>query len=115
MTCSNDIKILSSLETEFINKYKPPLNWTKVISPIRKITPSEIALQQSLKQLAKLNTMIFGFDPIADEEPPTLVAKKFSQIHSCGTAFPACSSMSFYLPQRHREHREDNNRYLNTA
>ncbi len=72
MVCSNDIKILSSLETEFINKYKPPLNWTKVISPIRKITASEIALQQSLQQLAKLNTMIFGFDPIADEEPPTI-------------------------------------------
>lgn len=72
MTCSNDIKILSSLEAQFINKYKPPLNWTKVISPIRKITPSEIALQQSLQQLAKLNTMIFGFDPIADEEPPTI-------------------------------------------
>jgi predicted GIY-YIG superfamily endonuclease len=72
ITCSNDIKILSNLETEFINKYKPPLNWTKVVSPIRKITPSEIALQQSLHQLSKLNTMIFGFDPIAEEEPPTI-------------------------------------------
>ena len=72
MTCTNDIKVLSNLETQFINKYKPPLNWTKVISPIRKITPSETALQQSLQQLAKFNTMIFGFDPIADEEPPTI-------------------------------------------
>lgn len=72
MTCSNDIKALSNLETQFINKYKPPLNWTKVISPIRKITPSETALQQSLQQLTKFNTMIFGFDPIADEEPPTI-------------------------------------------
>lgn len=72
MTCINDIKVLSNLETQFINKYKPPLNWTKVISPIRKITPSETALQQSLQQLAKFNTMIFGFDPIADEEPPTI-------------------------------------------
>jgi len=72
MACSSDTKIISSLECEFINKYKPLLNWTKVISPIRKITASEIALQQSLQQLAKLNVMIFGFAPIADEEPPTI-------------------------------------------
>jgi predicted GIY-YIG superfamily endonuclease len=72
LTCSNDINTLSNLENEFINLYKPPLNWSKVVSPVRRITPVEIALQQSLQQLAKLNTMIFGFDPIADEEPPTL-------------------------------------------
>lgn len=72
MTCSNDINTLSNLENEFIKLYKPPLNWSKVVSPVRRITPVEIALQQSLQQLAKLNTMIFGFDPIADEEPPTL-------------------------------------------
>jgi predicted GIY-YIG superfamily endonuclease len=72
MVCSNDINLLSTLENELINLYKPPLNWSKVISPIRKITPSETALQQSLQQLAKFNTMIFGFDPITDEKPPTL-------------------------------------------
>ncbi|MBD1935479.1 MULTISPECIES: GIY-YIG nuclease family protein [Cyanophyceae] len=72
MVCSNDINTLSNLENEFINLYKPPLNWSKVVSPVRRITPAEIALQQSLQQLAKLNTMIFGFDPIADEEPPTI-------------------------------------------
>ncbi|AFZ21261.1 GIY-YIG nuclease family protein [Allocoleopsis franciscana] len=72
LTCSNDINTLSNLENEFINSYKPPLNWSKVVSPVRRITPVEIALQQSLQQLAKFNTMIFGFDPIADEEPPTL-------------------------------------------
>ncbi|WP_375448769.1 GIY-YIG nuclease family protein [uncultured Nostoc sp.] len=72
MACSQDVNALSSLENKLIDLYKPPLNWTKVISPIRKITPSEIALQQSLQQLAQLNTMIFGFDPIADEEPPTI-------------------------------------------
>jgi predicted GIY-YIG superfamily endonuclease len=72
MACSNDINTLSNLENEFIKLYKPPLNWTKVVSPIRRITPSETALQQSLQQLANLNTMIFGFDPIADEEPPTI-------------------------------------------
>jgi predicted GIY-YIG superfamily endonuclease len=72
LTCANDITTLSHLENQLIELYKPPLNWTKVVSPIRKITPSEIALQQSLQQLAKLNTMIFGFDPIADEEPPTI-------------------------------------------
>lgn len=72
LTCSNDINILSNLENEFIKLYKPPLNWSKVVSPVRRITPVEIALQQSLQQLAKLNTMIFGFDPIADEELPTL-------------------------------------------
>jgi|GEM_PF-743904 len=72
MVCSRDINALANLENELIQLYKPPLNWTKVVSPIRKITPSEIALQQSLQQLAQLNTMIFGFDPIADEEPPTI-------------------------------------------
>ena len=72
MTCSNDIKTLSNLEDEFIKLYKPPLNWSKVVAPVRKITPVETALQQSLQQLAKLNTMVFGFDPIADEEPPTI-------------------------------------------
>ncbi|MBD2778755.1 GIY-YIG nuclease family protein [Iningainema tapete] len=72
MTCSNDINTLSNLENQLINLYKPPLNWSKVVTPVRKITPAETALQQSLQQLAKLNTMIFGFDPIADEEPPTI-------------------------------------------
>jgi excinuclease UvrABC nuclease subunit len=48
MTCSNDIKTLSNLENEFIKLHKPPLNWAKVVSPIKRITPSETALQQSL-------------------------------------------------------------------
>lgn len=72
MTCSNDINTLSKLENELIKLHKPPLNWTKVVAVIRKITPVETALQQSLQQLAKFNTMIFGFDPISDEEPPTI-------------------------------------------
>ncbi|MCA1991896.1 MAG: GIY-YIG nuclease family protein [Coleofasciculus sp. S288] len=72
MTCSNDINILSNLENELIKLYKPPLNWSKVVSPVRRITPAELALQQSLQQLGKLNTMIFGFDPIPDKEPPTI-------------------------------------------
>jgi predicted GIY-YIG superfamily endonuclease len=72
MTCSNDINILSNLENELIKLYKPPLNWSKVVSPVRRITPAEIALHQSLQQLAKLNTMILGFDPITNEEPPTI-------------------------------------------
>lgn len=72
MTCSNDLNTLLKLENELIKLHKPPLNWTKVVALIRKITPVETALQQSLQQLAKLNTMIFGFDPILDEEPPTI-------------------------------------------
>ncbi|HEY9783520.1 MAG TPA: hypothetical protein V6D09_25700 [Leptolyngbyaceae cyanobacterium] len=43
-----------------------------MVAPVRKITPVETALQQGLQQLAKLNTMVFGFDPIADEQPPTI-------------------------------------------
>ncbi|MDZ7956526.1 MAG: GIY-YIG nuclease family protein [Aulosira sp. DedQUE10] len=69
---SHDINALPTIENELINLYKPPLNWSKVVAPIRRITPAETALQQSLQQLAKCNTMIFGFDPIADEEPPTI-------------------------------------------
>ncbi|MBO1048406.1 MAG: GIY-YIG nuclease family protein [Dolichospermum sp. DEX182a] len=72
LICSNDIETLSNLENEFIKLYKPPLNWSKVVVPIRKITPAETALQQSLYQLAKFNVMIVGFDPILDEEPPTI-------------------------------------------
>jgi len=72
LTCSNDIETLSNLENEFIKLYKPPLNWSKVVVPIRKITPAETALQQSLYQLAKFNVMIVAFDPILDEEPPTI-------------------------------------------
>ncbi|NHC33616.1 GIY-YIG nuclease family protein [Scytonema millei] len=72
LECSNNMNTLANLETEFIELYKPPLNWTKVVTPIRRITPVETALQQSFQQLAKFNTMIFGFDPIAGEEPPTI-------------------------------------------
>lgn len=72
LNCSNDLSTLSKLENEFINLYKPPLNWTRVVKPVRKITPVETALQQSLQQLAKLNIVIFGFDPIAGENPPTI-------------------------------------------
>ena len=72
LNCSNELSTLSKLENEFINLYKPPLNWTKVVIPVRKITPVETALQQSLQQLAKLNTVIFGFDPIVGEKPPTI-------------------------------------------
>lgn len=72
LTCSSDLNTLSALETEFIKLYKPPLNWSKVVAPIKKITPVEIALQQSFQRLAKLNTVIFGFDPIAGENSPTI-------------------------------------------
>ena len=72
MTCSNDINTLSNLENELIKLYKPPLNWSKVVAPVRRITSVETALQQSLQQLANLNTMILGFDPIASEELPTI-------------------------------------------
>lgn len=72
VTCSNDINILSRLESELIDLYKPPLNWTKIILPVRKITPDETALQQSLQQLAKSNVMVFGFDPITDKKQPTI-------------------------------------------
>ncbi|MBD2197765.1 MULTISPECIES: GIY-YIG nuclease family protein [Calothrix] len=72
INCNHQINALPTIENELINLYKPPLNWSKVVAPIRKITPAETALQQSLQQLAKYNTMIFGFDPIADEEPPTI-------------------------------------------
>jgi len=72
LNCSSDLSTLSNLENEFIDLYKPPLNWSKVVTPVRKITPVETALQQSLQRLAKLNTVIFGFDPIAGENSPTI-------------------------------------------
>lgn len=72
LTCSDDLTTLSNLENEFIKLYKPPLNWSKVVTPVRRITPVETALQQSLQQLARLNTVILGFNPIAGEKPPTI-------------------------------------------
>jgi len=69
---SNNISSLSKIENELINLYKPPLNWTRLLLPIKKITPQETALQQSLKQLAKFNTMVLGFNPISDVDPPTI-------------------------------------------
>jgi predicted GIY-YIG superfamily endonuclease len=72
INCNNHINSLSTIENELINLYKPPLNWSKVVAPIKRITPAETALQQSLQQLSKCNAMIFGFDPIANEEPPTI-------------------------------------------
>ncbi|MBD2210756.1 GIY-YIG nuclease family protein [Nostoc linckia FACHB-104] len=72
VNCSNQINALPTIENELINLYKPPLNWSKVVAPIRRITLAETALQQSLQQLANCKTMIFGFDPIADEELPTI-------------------------------------------
>lgn len=72
LSSSNELTTLSKLENEFINLYKPPLNWSKVVTPVRKLTPVETALQQSFQQLAKLNTVVFGFDPIAGEKPPTI-------------------------------------------
>ncbi|MEH2075756.1 MAG: GIY-YIG nuclease family protein [Nostoc sp.] len=72
LTCNRDVETLSNLENEFIKLYKPPLNWSKVVVPIRKITPAETALQQSLYQLAKFNVIVFGFDPISDEDAPTV-------------------------------------------
>ena len=62
ITCSNDINTLSNLENSLIELYKPPLNWSKVVVPVRRITLVETALQQSLQQLVKLNTMIFGVE-----------------------------------------------------
>ncbi|PSM49732.1 excinuclease ABC subunit C [Chroococcidiopsis sp. CCALA 051] len=72
LRCNNDINTLSNLETEFLELYKPPLNWSQVVAPIRRITPIETALQQSFLHLAKFNTMIFGFNPIAGEGLPTI-------------------------------------------
>lgn len=70
--CSFHTEIISTLENKFINLYKPPLNWSKVAVPVIKITPAEAALQQTLKQLAKFNVMILGFDPILDDELPII-------------------------------------------
>lgn len=69
-----DLVTLSQLENQLIKLYKPPLNWSKVVAPVRKITTVEIALQQSLQQLAKFNTMIFGLDAITDTEPTIYLA-----------------------------------------
>ncbi|BBD70876.1 XRE family transcriptional regulator [Nostoc commune NIES-4072] len=41
MDCSKQINLLSKLENKLIKIYNPSLNWTRVVSPIRKITSFE--------------------------------------------------------------------------
>lgn len=72
LTCPREMKTLIRLEEEYIAHYKPALNRTKVVTSVRKITLPETALQQSLQQLVKVNTMIFGYDPTVDDELATL-------------------------------------------
>lgn len=49
------------------------LNRTPV--SVKKITPSELVLQQTLRKLVNLEVVVFGFEPALDSFPPTVYLK----------------------------------------
>lgn len=73
LSCSNELKILINTENHFINLYQPLLNRTPV--PAKKITPTEIVLQQTLRKLVNLNVVVFGFESATDSLLPTVYLK----------------------------------------
>lgn len=64
LSCSNDLDKLAKTENYFIQLYQPLLNRTPV--PAKKITPTEIVLQQTLRKLVALYVVIFGLEPTID-------------------------------------------------
>lgn len=50
--CPSELKVLVNTETHFIKFYQPLLNRTPV--PAKKITPTELVLQQTLRKLVDL-------------------------------------------------------------
>lgn len=73
LSCSNDLEVLATTETYFINFYQPLLNKTPV--PAKKITPAEIVLQPTLRKLIELDVVVFGFEPAMDSNLPTVYLK----------------------------------------
>lgn len=72
LVCNNEPNSLSNTEAFFIDFYKPLLNRTPV--PPKKITPSEIVLQQTLSKLSKY-VVIFGFDAGQESKITTVYLK----------------------------------------
>lgn len=73
LSCSNDLKLLASIESYFIELYQPLLNRTPV--PAKRITPSELVLQQTLRKLVDLEVVVFGFKPAIGSSPSTVYLK----------------------------------------
>lgn len=82
LSCSNNLKLLADTENYFINLYQPLLNRTSV--PAQKITPAEIVLQPTLSKLAKLDVVVFGFEPAIDSFPTTVYLKYPMHIYRQG-------------------------------
>lgn len=71
--CPSELKVLVNTETHFIKFYQPLLNRTPV--PAKKITPTELVLQQTLRKLVDLEVVVLGVDPAMGFFPPTLYLK----------------------------------------
>ena len=83
LICPNELKVLVTTEIYFIELYHPLLNRTPV--PAKKITPSELVLQQTLRKLVDLEVVVFGFKPAIGSSPSTVYLKYHMFI--CRTQF----------------------------
>ena len=73
LICPSELKILVTTEIYFIGLYQPLLNRTPV--PAKTIIPAETVLQLTLRKLASLDVVVFGFEPAMDSFPPTVYLK----------------------------------------
>lgn len=73
LICPGDLKVLVNTEIYYIKLYHPLLNRTPV--PAKKITLTELVLQQTLSKLVNLEVVVFGFEPALDSFPPTVYLK----------------------------------------
>ena len=64
LTCPRDIKTLIRLEEEYIAHYQPALNWTKVVSTARRITP------RSKRKPRHLTARFYLSETPNDKQPP---------------------------------------------
>ena len=89
--CSSCIAQLSAMETFYIDRYKPLLNGTQV--PAKKIIPSEIVLQDSLRKLAP-HLLIFGIMPVSENRKLPTVSIRYINTLS-GTRITALLRRTF--------------------
>lgn len=73
LSCPSELKVLLTTETYFIGFYQPLLNRTPV--PAKRLIPTETVLQQTLRKLANLEVVVFGFEPAVGSLPPTVYLK----------------------------------------
>ncbi|MBV9385657.1 MAG: GIY-YIG nuclease family protein [Chroococcidiopsidaceae cyanobacterium CP_BM_ER_R8_30] len=92
LSCSNNQKALADTESYFINFYQPLFNRTSV--PVKKITPAETALRQTLCKLVALDVVVMGFEQALDSSLPIVHLKYPFSILKNDTTIGGLSSKS---------------------